>query len=606
MSLKTAIISDINEFNSNTFEVVHYTTKNAKTDPLIAVLDTSNQIVDTSNHKYIVVDKKGYNLLLQFNLHSLRTIVTATAFKSLLRSIYDKKYGVAETERSKEIDLILNDVKTPLIGKITYEDITDYVATFYGTYMQQIISSYIARIKPIALTGVYLKPRFKVIYVPRDIQQKLNDLTTYFDEIKEDLHYNEKTGYYSMTLRDGELDVVCRHEYLQHSGASHQEISLECYEKGRCKYCGEPMVPFVEETSSVLPTRVFSAIYTFMECIKSPFNETVLTGLLTKFIIQKSSKYEQLVSEDNLVAFTYLFLYKCYLTSSDEIDYTKTKINAFIDEVKNQAAILGISKSKVDEAINNLFPKDLNIKSIFKDSAYKEVSFDDAFMKTILFDDPYMKNIQKLYEENKMGEFNKEVLKAYLKIWCYTPPKQDGKTNSEFALKMPSVENKEENILSFFRKMWKQYCPVNGTHVMEKGTCKYCGISEDGKNVEKVYAKYSSVIGSTYVHKDDNKNDFTAAKNKKIDLSGYKDDDLLHVYITGLSQYIENIISKKIKEEPEKLYNFIGAALKIESSEIKEPAKMLSYICENKYASKSMIQSLLLNSYVPVRKVVHM
>ena len=126
MSLKTAIISDINEFNSNTFEVVHYTTKNAKTDPLIAVLDTSNQIVDTSNHKYIVVDKKGYNLLLQFNLHSLRTIVTATAFKSLLRSIYDKKYGVAETERSK----VTPEIHELFINTFNYIDNTIIITYF--------------------------------------------------------------------------------------------------------------------------------------------------------------------------------------------------------------------------------------------------------------------------------------------------------------------------------------------------------------------------------------------------------------------------------------------------------------------------------------------
>lgn len=605
MSLKTTIISDINEFNSNTFQVVHYTNKNPKTDSLIAVLDTNNQVVDTTNHKYEIIDKKGYNLLLQFNLNSLRTIVTSTVFKSLLRSIYDKKYGVAETKRSDEIDLILNDIKTPIFGKITYEDITDYISTFYGTYMQQIVSSYIARIKPIPLTGIYLKPRFKVIYVPKDIQQKLNDLSTYFNDLKDELHYNEKTGYYTMTLRDGELDVLCRHEYLQHSGASHQEISLECYEKGKCKYCGEPMVPFVEETSSVLPTRAFSAIYSFIECIKSPFNETVLIGLLTKFIIQESSKYDQLTSEDNLVAFVYLFLYKCYIVSVDDIDYTKTKINAFIDEVKNQAATLGISKSKIDNAITDLFPKDMNIQSIFKDSAYKEISFDDSFMKTILFDDPYMKNIQKLYEENKMSEFNKEVLNEYLKIWCYTPPKAEPKRKLDFPLKSPSVENKEESLLNFFHKVWKEYCPVNGSHIFEKNTCKYCGISEDGKNVDKIYDKYNNVIGTTYVHKDDNKNNFTTEKNKKIDLSGFKDDDILRVYVTGLSQFIENIIYKKIKEEPEKLYNFIGAALKIDPSEIKEPAKMLSYICENKYASKSMVQSLLLSSYVPIRLVLH-
>lgn len=608
MSLITTIIGDIIDFNSQTLPVIIYGEKNEQEEPILAVLDSNNTVVDTSNHKYeLVPDKESYNVLLYYNFQSPRNIISATALRSLLRTIYDKKYGTKDSPRNDELNRILNILRTPLIGPRTSYDISEYIQTFYASFMEPELQAYKAKIIPIQLSGIFIKPRYPIIYIPRDLQIKLNHIAKYFDEIKSRLEYNPDTGYYSINIKNVKLDVLCRHEYLQFSGVSIQEISLECHKNGKCRYCGQPMPPSVEDTSLTLPSKVFSIVYVFIDTISTSMNESVLLNTLIKFIIQESSKHKELTSEDKIISFVYLFLYKCYIVSENSIAYVKSKISGFLSECKNQAALLGISKNKIGDAVEELFPNSDQIQAIFKDSAYNENNFEDSFPLTVLFDDDNSKTLQKIYEENKMEEFNEKVFITYLKQWNYELPiKPNDKESSKFYLKEPSKENMSSVLLEFYKKVWKSFCPVNGSHVYKNKKCEMCGITEDGKNIAEVFNKYSPIISNTYVYVDNNTNNFTAKKRDDIDLSKYKDTDLFHVYLTQASQYMENLITKGLRNEPEKALNLIASTIKIDNIQKENASKYLSYMIEKNMISKSMLLSSLLSIYIPIHKVVYM
>ena len=179
------------------------------------------------------------------------------------------------------------------------------------------------------------------------------------------------------------------------------------------------MVPFVEDTSVELPSGVYSVIITFVESLKSKVNESIMINLFVKFIIQEAAKHEQLKSDEEIITFAYLFIYRCYTLSLDSVEYVKKKANDFVSNAKNAISVLGISKNEIDRAAAELFPDAKQLMSIFKDSVYNEVSFTDAFLYTVLFDDSNAKMIQEIYNNDKMKEFNVNTMIEYCKLWVY-------------------------------------------------------------------------------------------------------------------------------------------------------------------------------------------
>ena len=615
IQMENAIVSDVQQFITDSLPVIQYSAKGEENKPMIAVMDSNMQLTDTTNHTYEVVkDKRAYNPLLQFNRNGRRSIISSEIFRSLLRALYDRKYkGSADEDRDNEINLILQKITNTTVGKQITSDLNEYMATFFASFLYQNPITYDKVPSKITLDGILITPKYFVVYVPREIQAKLNDLPNTFEELKNSLSYNEATGYYSIQLKETrvksgtyDLDVMCRHEYMRYNGERYQTIALECYDKGKCKYCGEQMVPFIEDTSVELPSGVYSVIFTFVESLKSKVNESVMINMFVKFIIQEVAKHEQLKSEEEVIAFAYLFIYRCYTLSLGTVEYVKKKANDFVSNAKNAISVLGMSKNEIDRAAEELFPDSKQLIGIFKDSIFNEVSFTDAFLYTVLFDDPSMKAVQEIYNSDHMKDFNTNTMIEYCKLWVYKVKRTVDKVNTAVELKRPSHKFDDSALLAFFRGTWRSYCPENGSHDYAGDTCKYCGINRNGKNIEEVFKKYVETVSSTYVFKNDNSNNFNVKRKITIDLTKYTDRDLFKVYLKDASPAIESHITKEMKEHPEKIHNLIISALHTDETQINnEVFKTLSYICDKGILSSTNVLSTLMSVYMPVHKIAH-
>ena len=311
-----------------------------------------------------------------------------------------------------------------------------------------------------------------------------------------------------------------------------------------------------------------------------------------------------LTPDEEYAAFTYMFLYMCYTLTNEKIDYVHKRINEFLATARNSLSVLGISKKEIDEVAGKLFPNASKFVEMFKQAAYNEISFNDSFLHTVLFDDPTQKLVQKIYEENKMHEFNIDVMIEYCKTWVFKIKDVINKIKTSIVLKKPSYKADNTLLLNFFEKVWKEYCPVNGSHKFEKDKCKFCGIYSNGKNIPEVFEKNMDKISNTYTFEDHNTTNFEIKSKLIIDISKYAPTDLFKVYIKGISPVLESRIMETLKTHPEKVQQFLSTVLHTDKFDIKDAPRLLCYILDKNLVSVDTVSANLLYTCAPIGQFV--
>lgn len=571
-------------------------------------------LIMTEDYPYEFVNERAVNMVNALNKNNIRNIITSNIFRAILITIADKAHSSDEAPDYINVrtpvvgDFICDDSGSDKVANLTGSDnVVEYANTHYASLMTtKSVSESIVR-TPIQLVGVRIKPRYKIVRVPKDVQMWLNSLHMYFDELKPLLKYNDKTGHYYISVGKDKLDVLCRHLYMFYSGESYQTITLECYYRGRCKYCGAPMVAFVEDTSVRLPTKIYSIIYTFVSSIKTTVNESLLISNLIKLVSAEIVAKSQLKSEDDMVSFAYLYLYKCYLDTKDTIVYVKKSVNTVIDKSIEAAVRFGINRKELEKSLNELFRDTSSIAKVFEDVLFVEGDFDNSFLTNVMMDTA-SKMILDAFKNNKIALLNETVMLYHFREWNYKYTVKRTTEKCSIVLKRPSKNESEKVLQAFFQKVWKVLCPANGAHVFANGKCTFCGISSKGTNVDEVFKKYMFELANSFVISTETELNYIKVEKRKVDVSKYSADELYKLHLPELTQSQKAFIKGAMEKMPLPIHVFIRSVVgDVSDEDMKgKEARYILYAIDNKLISSSMMASILINTYMPLRKILYM
>lgn len=484
----------------------------------------------------------------------------------------------------------------------------------------------------------YVSPLIKLVnkitLIPKDLQQKFYKPGKYFDEVKNVLKLNPETGFYSYKLDDLLIPILCTHEYMTYDGKSPSEISIECYKKGKCKYCGQELMAYHEQYKENLPPKIYDLIYRYIGTISENIEESALMYSLFTLIydaIQENINKADVKNYDaTVVAFSALYLYAIYTNTKETINYNNHRINRFLDSAKKYWSEVGWTNDTIEEAINDspILSNMKNVEEIIKEKIYKnEIKFSDLLPVSTLFD----KNIepkdydklepksetQKLWKTGKMENFNKLFDKAQLILWKFVliknfidkMSKEKIKVNFEIPnIKQSTVKNGEK----FFFASCGTYCPASEFHVFSSGACKFCGIKKDLSNKKDIYNKFQNVINNSYLQEPyilSNERFKIDKLYHKKDIEAYKADDLFEKYLVIDNHVLKQSLNKSIEkgEHLDETLNFISGLTTIEINDLdKTPEfikKSICFIIDKKIKSVDDVLNELKNIYFKIKSV---
>lgn len=487
-----------------------------------------------------------------------------------------------------------------------------------------------------------IKDKFHIVLVPKDLQHKFTKPGKYFDELKAILKLNPENGFYSYSVDNTLLPVLCTHEYMIYEGRPLSEVSIQCYKKGKCKYCGQELNAYHEQVKDNLPPKIYDLIYKYMDTINENIEVSSLMFVLFSLIydsIKTNVDNADVKNYDStVVAFAGLYLYVVYMKTKTAINYNN-KINKFLDSVKKYWAEVGWTSNMIDSATTNtsMFTNMSNITELIREKIYtNDIKFLDLLPASILFGvnvDPkdYDKleaktEMQKMWKDgvDKVKQFNELFEKTLLKFWKFDRIKDKvndigkEKINTEFSLfdiKKSDVKNGEK----FFFTTCGTYCPVSSFHSWGAGgssgsgnVCSYCGLKKDLSNKQEVYNKYQLEINSSYLQKpkvlpDDHfKIDKLYSKDQ---IEGYKADDLFEKFLNIQNHMIKQAINKAIDDNLyiDETLLFISTMTTISVANLDNKPefvkKALCFIIDKKIKSDVEVLNELKNIYFKINNI---
>lgn len=367
--------------------------------------------------------------------------------------------------------------------------------------------------------------KYSLAKIDKETMQKFMRIGKYFNEVKDLLKLNEKTGFYTYHVDSIDVPIICKHEYMTYDNVDPVKISIECYKDGKCKYCKSELIAYHEVMDDLLPTALYNLMYKYIESINTNVNEIAILNILYGFVTdcikdEIKAGNNDLSSDDNLkAAYCAVLLYNLYLFSEKDIVYDQTKWNMFLDIAKKYWSEQGFSLKDIENIVKNdphLKEMIMTVVNSIRGRIY--TSDDDVFQisplsvlwgKIIKGDDPEAlkslqptNELQTLWKTGKMENLNKSIIETYMStlksknVYNIIDKTKDIKINSSLCkiIIQPSKSGKE-----FFDKQWKSYCPAWIMHEWTGGKCKHCGIDKGGKNIDEIYKKYKNIINESYI-----------------------------------------------------------------------------------------------------------
>lgn len=603
----------------------------------ILVINAANNVyMLVSNQLYKPTSANMFNVLQLYNANSYN-VYLYTDFKASIVRMLDKKYFQSTNEElTRQIALALNNISGSVVGDVILGDISEELSTFYWSYMCSRNIGYAARPKRISYPSIRIYPKYNIVRIPRELQQLIVHMYDRFDELKGMLHMNKDTGYYSVTVRDianpnikTEVDVICRHQYMQLMGIDKQTIAIECFRAGRCKYCNEDLPPAATADEMELPSKVYSLMYGFIECVKTQINANVMINQLVKaFSACVQDLQNSLANEDNMLAMAAIFLFKVYSVCFEKalLDFSKTKLSTYLTLLDSKMSILGVNRKNVFTQIDQSIFSSMSVENLVHDSINKPANFDDSFLYNVLYSDSSKKVIQDAFEKGTIPSLNASVYAKYCALWKFKTTLINSKNvNTAYKPKL-SNDKSEEYLKHFFESTCDYFCPVhlmheyNSTHEGGK-ICIYCGLAKDGSNERDILKKVMLTLTTSFtIDETRNANSFSVKGDDVNEIVGklgkMNPDELLTRHVTLGSFEINKIIMDRIKEKVHpSVRNLVNSLLKFELSKaanVKQDSNeectyyinALSYIVENDLCKASLVYETLCQAYAPIKNIM--
>lgn len=518
-----------------------------------------------------------------------------------------------------------------------YANLIDYACMIAYKIKHGKYTKYTCKSSTTKYTSPLIKNKFNVVLIPKDLQNKFNKPGKYFDEIKNILKLNTDNGFYSYQLENINIPILCTHEYMVYEGKPLSEVSIKCYKKGKCKYCGQELSAYHEQIKENLPPKIYDLIYKYIATISENIEESSLMYTLFSLIydsIKENVDRSDVKNYDaSVVSFAALYLYVVYIKTKSSINYNNNKINKFLDSAKKYWAEVGWTNEIIENAAKNttMFSNMSNITGLIREKIYtNKITFLDLLPVSILFGEnveleDYDKleaktKMQQLWKsgENKVKQFNDLFNKALLSLWKFNYIKNSvenigkEKINTSFEIfnvKSSTIKNGEK----FFFATCDTYCPVNEFHEWsDKSQCKKCGLKKDKSNKKEIYDKYQAEINNSYLQKPhvlaDRRFKIDKLFNKK-QIEAYQADDLFKKYLIIDNHILKQSLDKAINDKLylDEILKFISTVTTIEMNELDDNPdfikKSIGFIIDKEIKSESEVLNELKNIYFKIKNI---
>lgn len=412
-----------------------------------------------------------------------------------------------------------------------------------------------------------LKQEFKIESLPKEVINIITHINYFFNEIKDKLKFNEKTGFYNIIYNGNEYPLICKHVYLSLLGKSQYEISALCCVNSQCKFCGDSMVDYYYDDEDNIPTSIATLVYKLIDLSYGSNDDSLFravyikcTSIILKFVNKTDEKYE-----DKATAIVSIFIFKIikYLIQQNVILESSKKVNSLIKLIVDYCLIVGWDNQKIESLLDN--------DNLFGDiSDFKELLFptkkqiENEETMEFIFNEYADKELKKIKNNNEMQKFNDTLLDMILDNVDYKKIESIIHTLqilSTIINENETIFHTEHNTEDLFIKLIKNYCPENFIHEWnnQQGNriCKYCGIDEHYKKSLEIYEKYKNIFNNKYILSSENKlNNFKIISINKDEivkkLSAFKSSEIKNYIMKRL-----NISENEYKMIETNLFNII-------------------------------------------------
>ena len=394
-----------------------------------------------------------------------------------------------------------------------------------------------------------LKQEFKIESLPKELINVITHINYFFNEIKDKLKFNEKTGFYNIVYNNNEYPLICKHVYLSLIGKSQYEISALCCVNSQCKFCGDSMVDYYYDDEDNIPSSIAALVYKLIDLSYGSNDDSLFrtvyikcTSVILKFVNKNDEKYE-----DKATAIVSIFIFKIikYLIQQNVISESSKKVNSLIKLIVDYCLVIGWDNQKIESLLDN--------DNLFSDvSDFKELLFptkkqtENEETMEFIFNEYADKELKKIKDNNELNKFNDTLLNMILDNVDYQKIESIIHTLQILSIILnenTTIFHTEHDTEDLFIKLIKNYCPENFIHewTSKQGSkiCKYCGIDENYKKISEIYEKYKNIFNNKYVLSSENKlNNFKIVQTNK--------DEILKKLSTIKNMEIKNYIMKRL------------------------------------------------------------
>lgn len=355
--------------------------------------------------------------------------------------------------------------------------------------------------------------------LPASLMRMFTDHARYFTQIHSKLVYDPTTGYYSYKHEGVLIPVVCKHVYMTYTYCSDVDISIECYDNGVCRYCGQDLVDHTKQLRDTLPTFVYDIIFRLIGIINLELDNDAIMHDIFNVLYDAYMSTKSIYPDSSI--FAVMFTYSLYkkIINDKRIPISSKHI-IFEDHVRKVITPKGITLANIEILIEDDVFKNINMSRIYgyiKDNGttnlkysllttplsvtfgtitdIHEINFDKLIAKTFA-----QKILIKGFEHARIEWTHFYALA--MNRWTYNSyvlPKMVTMNNDTL---MTLINNTDMNTyLQFFQKCCIVYCPAadHRMHDIMSHDCAVCGMKMDCSNWKSVYEKYVTNIANGFI-----------------------------------------------------------------------------------------------------------
>ena len=484
-------------------------------------LKEANQIIQSSTGYYNISNTESYEIEPISDKKNLDFVAEINHLLNPLSTYLNYQYSKSELiyKNPNLIDCLHKNLQQS--GDHTPSELTDLFARF-GETLAMLIKTHKNNSLRITSKTNYknknnlwidekLNKKFNVIKLPKHLTNIIYHINYYFNQIKDKLKFNEKTGFYNITYENNEYPLICRHTYLSLIGKSQYEISTLCCVNSQCKYCGDSMIDYYYDDESDIPNSVPVLVYKLIDLSESSNDDDMFrnifikcTSVISKFVNKTDENYENKAS-----AIVSIYIYKIIKEAikQNQISEYSKKVISLIKLITDYCVLVEWDNQKIETLLNNenLFTDISSVTDLlFKDQKNNKVEDNIEY----IFKNFSSNELKQFKKDNKLANFNDTLLNLILDNTDFKFINELIKTIellSNVINENEIIFSTENNTLDLFEKLIKYYCPENFIHDWNDKKCKHCGVLKNFENTPQIYEKYKLSFNNNFILSSENK-----------------------------------------------------------------------------------------------------